>query len=215
MTAVALAHRRHLVLEESMRTTRIGSGAGFAGDRLRTGRDPGRQRGGWPIWCWNALPNARSRSAKQRKLADPDTGYDPRLLGAGCRRLLPLAAEQGVRVLSNMGAANPLAAGRATAVLAGRTRARPQGRGGDRRRRARAGSTPAHRRSKTACRWRTHGELVSANAYLGADAILPALGGGRRAHRPGRRPVAVPRRRSRTGSAGSWPTGRHWRPRAR
>ena len=61
--------------------------------------------------------------AQQRRLADPDAGYDRRL-PARFERLLPLAVGHGVRVLTNMGAANPLAAGRVTRALLDRIGAR-------------------------------------------------------------------------------------------
>ncbi|MGI8308682.1 acyclic terpene utilization AtuA family protein [Saccharopolyspora hattusasensis] len=53
---------------------------------------------------------------QQRKLRDSALGYDPRLR-ARFERLLPAAREHGVRILTNMGAANPLAAGMLTRDL--------------------------------------------------------------------------------------------------
>ena len=55
--------------------------------------------------------------AQLRKLADPAGGFDP-LLDARMRALLPLALRHGFRIVTNMGAANPLGAGRRVISLA-------------------------------------------------------------------------------------------------
>ncbi|GAB3890898.1 hypothetical protein GCM10029964_063180 [Kibdelosporangium lantanae] len=54
--------------------------------------------------------------AQQRRLADPSLGYERRL-PARFSRLLPPALRNGVRIVTNMGAANPLAAGQVTRDL--------------------------------------------------------------------------------------------------
>jgi hypothetical protein len=147
---------------------RIGSGAGFAGDRF----DPAEtlvREGDLDDLVLECLAERTIALGQQRRLADPDTGYDPRLV-ARFERLLPIAAEHGVRVLSNMGAANPLMAGRVTAGLPGARRVAVVT-GDDVFARLDHGS-PAMEDGRPL---REHGELVSANAYLGADAIMPAL----------------------------------------
>ncbi|AXB43194.1 acyclic terpene utilization AtuA family protein [Amycolatopsis albispora] len=156
-----------------MRTTRIGSGAGFAGDRFEPAEVLVRHAGLADL-VLECLAERTIALGQQRRLTDPAAGYDPRLL-ARFRRLLPLAAEHGVRVLSNMGAANPLAAGRATAALLdelGLDRGVAVVTGDDVLDRIDP-RTPA---LEDGVPLEEHGELVSANAYLGADAIMPALG---------------------------------------
>ncbi len=55
--------------------------------------------------------------AQLRKLADPAGGFDP-LLETRMSALLPLALRHGFRIVTNMGAANPLGAGRKVISLA-------------------------------------------------------------------------------------------------
>src|SRR6185295_277804 len=56
--------------------------------------------------------------AQAARQIDPDAGYDP-LLDARMRAVLGVAARNGTRIVSNMGAANPLAAARRIAASAG------------------------------------------------------------------------------------------------
>ena len=55
--------------------------------------------------------------AQQAKLKDPAGGFDP-LLEARMRAVLGTCARKGVRIITNMGAANPVAAARKTAAIA-------------------------------------------------------------------------------------------------
>jgi acyclic terpene utilization AtuA family protein len=64
------------------------------------------------------MPGRAHLGGRPARAADPEGGADPRLrrrLGP----LIPAAAEHGCRIISNQGAANPAAAARATAALAG------------------------------------------------------------------------------------------------
>ncbi|WP_433284249.1 acyclic terpene utilization AtuA family protein [Pseudonocardia sp. CA-142604] len=156
-------------------TVRIGCGAGFAGDRLEPAVDL-VDRGRLDDIVLECLAEQTVALGQQRRLADPAAGYDPRLV-ARFSRLLPLAVERGVRVLTNMGAANPLAAGDVTRDLldmAG-SAARVAVVTGDDVLDALDLDAPALEDGRPL---REHGELVSANAYLGADALLPALDAG-------------------------------------
>ncbi|WP_308819117.1 acyclic terpene utilization AtuA family protein [Pseudonocardia alni] len=153
-------------------TTRIGSGAGFAGDRIGPAVDLAR-RGALDDLVLECLAERTIALGHRRRLADPATGYDPRL-GQRLTALLPDLLAGGVRLLTNMGAANPPAAGRVV-----------------REHLDRLGSAapvavvtgddvldvvdPAARAAEDGVPLHEHGELVSANAYLGADAIAPAL----------------------------------------
>ncbi|WP_410655049.1 acyclic terpene utilization AtuA family protein [Amycolatopsis sp. lyj-112] len=150
---------------------RIGSGAGFAGDRFEPAETLVREAGLDDL-VLECLAERTIALGQQRRLADPGTGYDP-LLVARFGRLLPIAAEHGVRVLSNMGAANPLAAGKVTAGL-GIARRVAVVTGDD----VFSRLDPASPAMEDGRPLREHGELVSANAYLGADAIMPALATG-------------------------------------
>ncbi|MCX2728907.1 DUF1446 domain-containing protein [Saccharopolyspora sp. NFXS83] len=156
-------------------TTRIGSGAGFAGDRI----EPAvalAEHAGLDDLVLECLAERTIALGQRRRLADPDLGYDPRLR-ARFERLLPVAARRGVRVLTNMGAANPLAAGEVTRALLREHRL--PGRVA-----VVTGDDVLAELDLAAPAWEDgialgeHGEVVSANAYLGADALLPALATG-------------------------------------
>jgi hypothetical protein len=155
-----------------LRTTRIGSGAGFSGDRTEPAEDLLR-RGSLADLVLECLGERTVAQAQQRRLADPSLGYEKRLPDR-FSRLLPLAIAGGVRVITNMGAANPLAAGRVTRELLD-----SRGLGG--RVAVVTGDDVLDRIDLDAPAWetgrplRSHGEIVSANAYLGAEALLPAL----------------------------------------
>ncbi|GAA1378961.1 DUF1446 domain-containing protein [Pseudonocardia kongjuensis] len=153
-------------------TTRIGCGAGFAGDRIDPAVELART-GELQDLVLECLAERTIALGQQRRLADPAAGYDPRLE----RRLAPLLPEtlsRGVRVLTNMGAANPPAAGRVVRSLLdrlGSTAPVAVVTGDDVLDRIDPDS-PALEDGRPLA---AHGELVSANAYLGADALLPAL----------------------------------------
>ncbi|SFS45253.1 acyclic terpene utilization AtuA family protein [Saccharopolyspora flava] len=150
---------------------RIGSGAGFAGDRIEPAVE--LARAGVDDLVLECLAERTIALGQQRRLGDPDLGHDP-LLRARFERLLPVALANGARVITNMGAAHPLRAGEVTrevmaaAGLTGRISVLT---GDDVLDRIDPGA-PALEDGRPLAE---HGELVSANAYLGAEALLPAL----------------------------------------
>ncbi|OZM78511.1 acyclic terpene utilization AtuA family protein [Pseudonocardia sp. MH-G8] len=158
-----------------MRSVRIGSGAGFAGDRLEPAVELA-ERAGLDDIVLECLAERTIALGQQRRLRDPEAGHDPRLR-ARFERLLPVAVANDVRVITNMGAANPQAAGRITRdLLAGLgARARVAVVTGDDVLARLDLDAPALEDGRPL---RAHGEVVSANAYLGADALVPALGSG-------------------------------------
>ena len=95
---------------------RIGSGAGFAGDRV----DPAvalAASGKVDAVALECLAERTLVPAIKARADNPEAGADPRLR----RRLTPLlpaAASTGCKIISNLGAANPRAAGMAIAQLA-------------------------------------------------------------------------------------------------
>lgn len=99
-----------------MKTLRIGSGAGYSGDRIEPAVELA-DRGELDFLIFECLAERTIALAQQARLADPEAGFDP-LLAERMRRVLPFVArglESGkrrLRVISNMGAANPLAAAR-------------------------------------------------------------------------------------------------------
>ena len=161
-----------------MKPFRIGSGAGYAGDRI----DPAQalaERGALDALVFECLAERTIALAQLRRSRDPQHGYDP-LLEARMRAVLPACVRQGVTVISNMGAAHPQAAGAAVLAVArelGLERLRVAVVTGD-------DVLPWVQAHDVALLDSTQrasdlGErLVSANAYLGADALLPALASG-------------------------------------
>ena len=165
-----------------MRPLRIGAGAGYAGDRIDPAADlAARGRLDWLVF--ECLAERTIALAQLRRLQagpnDGEAGFDP-LLRARLRAVLPACVAQGTRIITNMGAANPLAAGRAAAAearalgLAGLRIAVVTG--DDVLDWVRAHRPPVQ---DTPFDWPELAErLVSANAYLGADALQPALAQG-------------------------------------
>ena len=94
-----------------MRTVRVGSGAGYSGDRI----DPAvelAEHGDISYLGFECLAERTIALAQQARLSDLDGGYDP-LLEARMAAVLPACVARGIRIITNMGAANPDAAARA------------------------------------------------------------------------------------------------------
>ncbi len=161
-----------------MTTYRIGAGAGYAGDRIDPAQDLA-ERGQLHALVFECLAERTIALAQLRRLREPAHGYDP-LLQERMQAVLPACVAQGFTVVSNMGAANPLAAGAATLAVA-RELKLPRLKvavvtGDD--------VLPWVQSHDVAlmdgdARASDLGDrLISANAYLGADALLPALATG-------------------------------------
>ena len=157
-------------------TVRIGSGAGFAGDRWEPAVEL-VERGGIDYIAFECLAErtiARETLALRR---GQGSGYNPQLEDR-MRAVLPPAAAQGVRVLSNMGAADPLAAGRKTAEIAaeiGLADRRCAVLLGDDVHEAVAARPDLPLMETGAPLESILPRMASANAYLGADAVASAL----------------------------------------
>lgn len=159
-----------------MRTIRIGSGAGYAGDRLEPSLEL-IEKGNLDYISYECLAERTIAIGQQAKLKDPSKGYNG-LLEHRMEKALPLCYEHKVKMITNMGSANPQAAAAKCVEIA-----RKHGLKG----------------MKIACVtgddllpvidkymdtevWETGrplkelpGEIVSANAYLGVEGILKAL----------------------------------------
>jgi hypothetical protein len=99
-----------------MRTIRIGSGAGYSGDRIEPAVELA-EKGEIQYLVFECLGERTVALAQQARLKDPEGGFDP-LLEERMRAVLPICAAKGIKIVTNMGAANPLAAARKTASLA-------------------------------------------------------------------------------------------------
>ena len=99
-----------------MRTIRIGSGAGYSGDRIEPAVELA-EKGDVQYLVFECLGERTVALAQQARMKNPDSGYDP-LLEERIRAVLPICASKGIKIVTNMGAANPLAAARKTAEIA-------------------------------------------------------------------------------------------------
>jgi hypothetical protein len=161
-----------------MRTIRIGSGAGYSGDRIEPAVELA-EKGDIQYLVFECLGERTVALAQQARMSNPQSGYDP-LLEERLRAVLPLCAEGGIKIVTNMGAANPVAAARKTAEI------------------ARSLGLPALKVAAVvgddvldACRQldlpimefdgtigQLGNRLLSANAYLGAAPMVEALNAG-------------------------------------
>ena len=104
----------------SSRPFRIGCGAGYSGDRIEPAVEL-VERGDLDAIVFECLAERTIALAQQAKAADPGAGFDPRLEDR-MDAVLAKAHARGVRIVTNMGAANPPAAAarvRAVAERAG------------------------------------------------------------------------------------------------
>src|ERR1700738_4394311 len=99
-----------------MRTIRVGSGAGYSGDRTAPSVEPA-DKGDIQYLVFECLGERTVALAQQARMKDPDSGYDP-LLEERMRAVLPVCAAKGIKIVTNMGAGNPVAAARKTAEIA-------------------------------------------------------------------------------------------------
>jgi len=160
-----------------MPSIRIGAGAGFAGDRIAPALELARH--GHLHWLvFECLAERTIALAQLERSQNPDKGFDP-LLADRLKAVLPVCLAQGTRIISNMGAANPLQAGH-EALRVAHELGQPQTR------------VAVVQGDDVLERLLRHGRdlplldggekldslvdrMISANAYLGADALLPAL----------------------------------------
>lgn len=162
----------------------IGCAAGFSGDRVdaagpvvdslvaRCAAHPGQRA----FLIFETLAERTLALAQLRRRADPEAGFEP-LLDELLRPVLAPCLQHGIRIVSNFGAANPqaaarhiqrmagqlgLAAPRIAVVLGDDLSGAPHGA----MLRAQLGAALDER------------QIISANAYIGAEAIAAALDAG-------------------------------------
>ena len=165
MTATPSA--RHVV--------RLGAGAGYAGDRIEPAVELA-ERGEIDFLVFECLAERTIALAQQERRRDPSRGYDP-FLEARMRGVLAACRRRGIRVVTNAGAANPSGAAAMVARLA-----RELGLHGLKvaavlgddvldvvRGSVYEADTPDGRMPA---------DILSANAYVGAEPIVDALAGG-------------------------------------
>jgi hypothetical protein len=99
-----------------MRSIRLGAGAGYSGDRIEPAIELA-EKGEVDYLVFECLAERTIALAQQARMRDPAGGYDP-LLAARMRAVLPICRANGIKLLSNMGAANPISAAEATRDIA-------------------------------------------------------------------------------------------------
>ncbi len=161
-----------------MRTIRIGSGAGYSGDRIEPALELA-EKGDIQYLVFECLGERTVALAQQARMKDPDGGYDP-LLEERMRAVLPVCAAKGIKIVTNMGAANPEAAAHKTAAIAKSMGFRglkiAAVVGDDVLDACKADDLPIMEFEGTVKGFGNR--LLSANAYLGAAPIAEALKGG-------------------------------------
>lgn len=91
-----------------MKQIRIAAGAGYGGDRIEPALDNIR-RGNVDYIMFECLAERTIALAQKEKKEDPGKGYNP-LMTYRMERVLPLLKEHPVKIITNMGAANPVGA---------------------------------------------------------------------------------------------------------
>ena len=155
---------------------RVGCAAGFSGDRTDAAWPVVQAliaAGGPAVLIFETLAERTLALAQLARRANPEAGYEP-LLDELLRPVLGLCLQHGVRIVSNFGAAHPLGAARFIAALARELGLRAP------RIAVVQGDDLSHPAQRPLLDDAIGSEmdtlkLVSANAYLGAEAIADAL----------------------------------------
>ncbi|WP_328610351.1 DUF1446 domain-containing protein [Amycolatopsis sp. NBC_00345] len=158
-----------------METVRIGSGAGFADDRIEPAAELA-ERGRLDYLVFECLAERTVALAQLAKLRDPDAGYNE-WLADRMAAVLPACVRHGTTIITNMGAAHPPAAARAVARLARDLGIRglkiAAVTGDDVLTLVQGRDLPLQHRDDTLAS--LGAAVVSANAYLGCAPIVAAL----------------------------------------
>ena len=161
-----------------MKKIRLGSGAGYSGDRIEPAVELA-EKGDIQYLCFECLAERTIAIAQQAKMKDPAQGYDA-LLAARMEAVLPVCHQKGIKIITNMGAANPQAGAAKIKQIAEKLNIR-----GIKIAAVSGDDVLAALRDQeltieeTGAKLSTiKDKLVSANAYLGAAPIIEALQAG-------------------------------------
>ena len=156
---------------------RIGAGASYAGDRI----EPAAllaEHGALDYLVFETLAERTIALAQVQRLKDPAIGYNE-LMEERLRAVLPHCKAQGTRIVSSMGAANPQAAAHKAAQIVRDMKLGPLKIaaviGDDVLEYCRANAQTLPIMESGLPLSSLQGEILSANAYLGADNIVQAL----------------------------------------
>lgn len=92
-------------------TIRVGTGAGFSDDRIDPAQELAEQ-GGVDYLAFECLAERTIARENLTRLKDPERGYTP-YLAERFQAVLPACRRNGIRIVTNMGAANPVGAAKA------------------------------------------------------------------------------------------------------
>ena len=159
-----------------MKKVRIGSGAGYGGDRIEPALEL-MKKGDLDYLIFETLAERTVALAQKEKLIQPEKGYNP-LLEYRFSKIFAIYKEHPVKIITNMGAANPIAAAnkiRELAVEAGLSQLKIIAVTGD----DIADQLPKYYATPTLETDRKLQEfsdvIISANAYIGCEGIVAAL----------------------------------------
>jgi hypothetical protein len=155
---------------------RLGAGAGYSGDRIEPAMELA-ERAEIDYLIFECLAERTIALAQQERKRDPARGFDP-FLEARMRAVLATCRRRDIRIVTNAGAAHPIAAATLVRALAGEL-----GLAGLRVA-AVIGDDVLHLARDGALRdardraFELPDGVLSANVYLGVDPIVEALAGG-------------------------------------
>lgn len=151
---------------------RIGSGAGYAGDRIAPALVLA-EKGNLDYLVFECLAERTIAAAQMQKQNNPELGYND-MLAERFQKLLPIMQRKHFRVITNMGAANPIGGARKIIEIANNMGypLKVAVVTGDDVLTLIDSDMPSMEYNRPV---REEGPIISANAYIGVDAILPAL----------------------------------------
>src|SRR5215469_7371879 len=100
----------------NMTTVQIGAGAGYSGDRIDPAVELAR-RADISYLVFECLAERTIALAQLSRKNNLSPGYDP-LLNERMKAVLPICHQKKIKIISNMGAANPMAAAAQTVAIA-------------------------------------------------------------------------------------------------
>ncbi len=156
-------------------TVRIGAGAGFADDRIEPAVEL-VERSDLDYLVFECLAERTIAAAQRERLVDPGGGYNE-WLADRMTAVLTSARSRGTRIVTNMGAANPVAAAQVVVEVARELGIRglkvAAVVGDDVLDQVRGSDLPLLERPATVAS--LGDSVISANAYLGVEPLLDAL----------------------------------------
>ncbi|WP_111739148.1 acyclic terpene utilization AtuA family protein [Leminorella richardii] len=161
-----------------MKKLRIGGGAGYAGDRIEPAVELA-EKGDIQYLVFECLAERTIAIGQKQKAADPTKGFNE-LLADRMKAVLPVCIEKGIKIITNMGSANPQYAGKLVADIARSMGVKKL------KIAVVSGDDVLSVATKANVKLDEIGQpiaecgkqIISANAYLGAEAMVEALKNG-------------------------------------